>query len=181
MNRWGKLVFLAVAAVVVAELVVRGIGRRPERLDDTIARAAAPEAPELRLRTLAGDEVDLEGLRGRVVAVNFWASWCGPCLAEMPELVKLWNDHHDRCFELLGVAAESARTDAERRARGIPYPILFDADGRAVDAWDVRGFPRTFLLDPDGRVRRVFPGMVTRESLAEAIEPLLPGSCPESR
>jgi cytochrome c biogenesis protein CcmG/thiol:disulfide interchange protein DsbE len=181
MNRWVKLVLLVLAAVVAAELVVRGVDRRPQRLDDSIARAAAPEAPELRLRTLSGEEMNLEHLRGRVVAVNFWASWCGPCLAEMPELAKLWNDHQGRCFELLGVAAESARTDAERRARGIPYPILFDADGRALDAWDVRGFPRTFLLDPDGRVRRVFPGMVSRETLAEAIEPLLPGSCPDLR
>lgn len=180
MNRWLKLAFLAGAAVLVAELVVRE-GERPSPLDDSIAAAAAPEAPELRLATLAGQPVDLGAFRGRVVAVNFWATWCAPCRAEIPELAALWKANHDRCFELLGVAGESARADTEQVARGIPYPVLFDADGKAVDAWDVRGFPRTYLLDAAGRVRKVFKGAVTKDDLAHAVEPLLPSSCPAGR
>jgi len=180
MNRWLKLAFLAVAAIVVAQLVVRD-HERPSKLDDSIAAAAAPEAPELRLATLAGEPVDLEALRGRVVAVNFWATWCAPCRTEIPELAELWKANHDRCFELLGVAGESARTDTEQAARGIPYPVLFDADGKAIDAWDVRGFPRTYVIDAAGRVRKMFPGAVTKDVLAQAVEPLLPSSCPSGR
>ncbi len=180
MSRWLKLAFLAVAAVVVAQLVVRD-RQPPSKLDDSIAAAAAPEAPELRLATLAGEQVDLEALRGRVVAVNFWATWCAPCRTEIPELAELWRANHDRCFELLGIAGASARADTEQAARDIPYPVLFDADGEAVDAWDVRGFPRTYVVDPAGRVRKAFSGAVTREALAQAIEPLLPSSCPPGR
>jgi cytochrome c biogenesis protein CcmG/thiol:disulfide interchange protein DsbE len=179
-SRWLQLAFLAVAAVVVAEIAVRD-RERPGRIDDAIAASAAPEAPELRLRTLAGEDVDLERLRGRVVAVNFWATWCGPCRVEIPELARLWREQHGHCFELLGVAGASGRADTERAARDIPYPVLFDADGTAVDSWDVRGFPQTFVVDPAGRVRRVFASAVTKETLAQAVEPLLPSSCPALR
>jgi cytochrome c biogenesis protein CcmG, thiol:disulfide interchange protein DsbE len=175
MNRFLRLGLRALVAVAVAELLVRN---REKPSDTGVAGAAGAPAPELSLRTLDGKQVDLKGLRGKVVAVNFWATWCGPCRAEMPELAELWRSRHDRCFEVLGVAGMSERKETERAARGIPYPVLFDEDGAAVDAWSVRAVPRTFVLDPEGRVRKVFRWAVDRERLAQAVDPLLPASCP---
>jgi len=179
MRRWLQFAFLAVAAVVVAELLVRDRESAPAAsAPQDVAALTAPPAPELSLRTLAGSAVDLKGLRGKVVVVNFWATWCSPCREELPELAEVWRSRHDRCFELLGVAGLSGRQDVERMSSGIPYPVLFDEHADAVDAWSVRAFPRTFLLDTEGRVRQVFRGAIRKEELAGAVDPLLPRTCP---
>jgi cytochrome c biogenesis protein CcmG/thiol:disulfide interchange protein DsbE len=124
--------------------------------------------------------VDLSDYRGKVVAVNFWATWCGPCRAEIPSLAAFRNDHRDRCLEVLGVAEESGRQDLLAMAPHIPYPILVDERASARDAWRVQAYPRTYVVDAEGRVARVFMGGVTREDLEEAVAPLLPRTCPAS-
>lgn len=171
MKNWVKLLVLVVAVVIVATLLVKRA--QPPATDD------AP-APPLALNDLAGRKVDLAALRGKVVAVNFWATWCGPCQMEMPELARTWQEHHGKCFELLGVAEESGREDVQSVAARIPYPLVVDERAAALGPWGVEGYPTTFVLDPKGRVRRVFRGTVDQRELEEAIAPLLPASCPTS-
>jgi cytochrome c biogenesis protein CcmG/thiol:disulfide interchange protein DsbE len=169
MKTWSKLALIALAAAVAAQLFLR----RAERVS-----ATGQPSPPLVLPDLAGRSVDLEHYRGSVVAVNFWASWCGPCRMELPALSAVWREHQGRCFELLGVAEESAREDVVAAARDVPYPVLFDADASALGPWGVQGYPRTYLVDVEGKVRRVFQGALGKRELAEAIAPLLPSSCP---
>jgi cytochrome c biogenesis protein CcmG/thiol:disulfide interchange protein DsbE len=171
MKGWAKLAVLTVAAVVVGQLLVQRA--QPPARD-------GEDAPPLVLPDLAGRTVDLGALRGKVVAVNFWASWCAPCREEIPALAEAWASLAGKCFELLGVAEESAREDVARLAPSIPYPILIDAHAEALSAWRVPGYPRTYLVDAEGRIRRVFEGALRKRQLEEAIRPLLPQSCPRS-
>jgi cytochrome c biogenesis protein CcmG/thiol:disulfide interchange protein DsbE len=167
MPRWTKLALVALAAVVVAQLLV-------QKAERPLPPGAAPP---LALPALDGRTVDLEALRGRVVAVNFWATWCAPCRLELPELAAAWAANRDRCFEVLGVAEESARAEVQETARRLPYPILLDPGARAAAAWRVGAFPRTYLVDAAGAVRHVFEGAVTRRELEAALEPLRPSAC----
>jgi cytochrome c biogenesis protein CcmG/thiol:disulfide interchange protein DsbE len=124
--------------------------------------------------------VDISAYRGRVVAVNFWATWCAPCRMELPDLAAFRNEHSDKCFEILGVAEESARQDLLTVAGRIPYPILVDERATALGVWGVQGYPKTFVVDTEGRVQRVFTGAVSRSDLERAVTPLLPETCPAS-
>jgi cytochrome c biogenesis protein CcmG, thiol:disulfide interchange protein DsbE len=171
MNSWTKLALLVVTAVMVTQLLV-------QRRDPP--RDVGKPAPALALGDLSGRTVDLAKLRGKVVAVNFWATWCGPCRMEIPDLAEVWKGHQDRCFELLGVAEESGREDIAAAAPQIPYPILVDADAQALDVWNVSSYPTTFLVDAEGNLRHVYRGVLDRDELTRAIRPLLPASCPRS-
>jgi len=168
MSSWAKLAVLAVAAVVVTQLLV-------QRSQPAVG--AGEPAPALALPDLQGRTVDLAALRGKVVAVNFWASWCAPCIGEIPELAEVWTEHKDRCFELLGVAEESAREDVLRLAPALPYPVLLDERATALAPWRVQGYPRTYVVDTEGKVRRTFTGPVSKRRLVETIRPLLPEAC----
>ncbi len=170
MNKWLKLAVLVVAAVVVTQLLVRGES----------PRSPGSAAPPLALKDLRGQSFDLAKLRGKVVAVNFWATWCPPCREELPQLAEVWTEHRGRCFELLGIAEESAREDVARMASAIPYPVLLDERAEALTPWGVSGYPVTYLLDTEGNVSQVFTGGVRKAQLEEAIRPLLPATCPAS-
>jgi cytochrome c biogenesis protein CcmG, thiol:disulfide interchange protein DsbE len=177
MAGWKKLAILGVAAAAAAELYLR-------------SGAAAPvegAAPPFELSDLQGHPVSLAGLRGRVVAVNFWASWCAPCREEIPDLSRVYQAHRDQCFEMLGVAEESGgREDVEESARrfGISYPVLHDPQGQAAEAFKIPGYPRTILIDHQGRIRSTFEGAVDRAELESALGPLLaaaPTGCSQTR
>jgi cytochrome c biogenesis protein CcmG/thiol:disulfide interchange protein DsbE len=168
MNRWLKLGLLFLVAVVGTQLLLR----RPQS-----AVNGGSAAPPLALPDLGGRTIDLESLRGRVVLVNFWATWCPPCRAELPELAELWQDHERSCLEVLGVAEQSPPADLQLASRSIPYPILTDPRGAAATAWSVFGFPSSYLVDPEGKVVRVFEGAVRKQDVVEAMRSHLPASC----
>jgi cytochrome c biogenesis protein CcmG, thiol:disulfide interchange protein DsbE len=171
MKPWVKIALLVVVGVVAGRMLLGGGAGEGGALEGR-------PAPALRLPDLAGREVDLASLRGKVVAVNFWATWCPPCKEELPALAQAWRAGQG-CLEILGVTEDSPRDDVVRDARqhAIPFPVLLDPDGAAARAFHVAGLPSTVLVDPEGRVRKVFTGPISRERLEAAAAPWLRPGC----
>lgn len=121
------------------------------------ARAPAMEAAPLQPGSA---RVSLERLRGRVVYVDFWASWCVPCRSSMPVLDALAKRHGARGFTVVGVNKDASATDAERFLRRVPvgFTLVSDADDAIARAFGVRAMPSGYLLDRQGVVRRVHRG-----------------------
>lgn len=120
----------------------------------------AGATPPLRLRDLEGKPHDLRDYRGKVVMVQFWASYCPPCLKEMPSMVRLKAKLAGKPFAILAVnMGESEKEVRDFLARvKTDFTILMDNDGRALAAWKVFVAPSTFLVDPQGNIRYTLQG-----------------------
>ena len=115
----------------------------------------AKPAPALALLDIKGKALDLSELRGQVVVVNFWASWCPPCRAEMPSLERLAGKMISEGLRIVGVNIGESRADVEAFLKDVPvgFPVLLDNEGRTLKAWNVVAFPSTFLVDREGMLR----------------------------
>ena len=113
------------------------------------------EAPDFTLDALSGSKVRLQDLRGRVVMINFWASWCAPCRLEMPHLVRLHEKYRSAGFTLLGVNIDEDRKVGAAMAErvGVKFPVLFDTDKKVTRLYDMGAMPATLIVDRKGRVR----------------------------
>jgi thiol-disulfide isomerase/thioredoxin len=109
---------------------------------------------------MAGKLVNLADYRGKVVLLNFWASWCGPCRKEMPILEQLHKQYQNKGVMLVGVNVEPDSEDARKWLKGTPvsFPILFDRDSAVSKLYEVQGMPNTVILDRKGRVRYIHRG-----------------------
>ena len=123
-------------------------------------RAAAVKAPDFTLPTIGGTNLRLQEQRGRVVMVNFWATWCGPCRVEMPHLNRLYEKYRASGFVLLGVNIdEEPHKAADLAAKlGLRFPVLLDSEKKVSRLYDLTAMPSTVLIDRDGRVRYVHRG-----------------------
>jgi thiol-disulfide isomerase/thioredoxin len=117
-------------------------------------------APVLELKDLAGANHKLEAYRGKVVVLNFWATWCEPCRDEMPSFNKLRQAFAGQPVMLLAVnvGEDAARIAEFTRKVPVEFPILLDRDARASREWKVRVMPTTFILGRDGRIRYTYAG-----------------------
>jgi len=137
-------------------LRAQGIGMSPFGAQDTVA-----PAPTLRLKDADDRLVDLAQYRGRVVLVNFWATWCPPCRKEFPSLGRVKKLFKPDEFEVLAVNVGEDPDTTFSFTGNTPFPILFDRDSKTMTAWKVRGLPTTFLIDRQGR--RAFAATGGRE------------------
>jgi peroxiredoxin len=121
--------------------------------------ANAP-APDFTLKSLAGANLRLAEQRGRVVLINFWASWCAPCRQEMPHLNALHERYRSAGLVLLGVNVDDDARNGSEAARklAVGFPVLLDTDKRVSRLYDMSAMPATVLLDRDGRVRHLHRG-----------------------
>jgi len=159
---------------------MHGEALRPERPEGSALLRPYPGermAPTLRLPTLRGGPVDLADLRGKVVLVNFWTTWCPPCVEEIPSLQRLYRRLRPQGLEILAVdVGESIETmEAFLEDKPIEFPVLMDSDGSALHRWGVYAFPTTLILDREHRIRYAVFGAFdwSSDEVVETLAPLL--------
>ena len=117
-------------------------------------------APPLALPDVAGQQVDLQGLRGNVVYVDFWASWCGPCKRSFPWMNEMARKYASKGLRIVAINVDRTRDDADRFLRTAPaeFTVVYDAAGTSPAAWQVKSMPSSYLVDATGRIAWVESG-----------------------
>jgi cytochrome c biogenesis protein CcmG, thiol:disulfide interchange protein DsbE len=171
---------IAVLGVLVALVALLAYGlseTEPDRrVEEALASGERNPAPPLELPRLSGAGAgSLEDYRGRVVVLNFWASWCEPCRKESP-LLQRWHTRMERRQgTVVGVDVQDVTDDA-REFIGeyrLTYPMLRDGEGLTRETFAIIGFPETFVLDRHGRIVAVRRGPVDERFMREQVQPLL--------
>jgi len=169
----------ALIALIAASALLYHAGL-PNRVDytgrvvDGLGRVA-PEinalAPPFELSTLNGENLNLLDLRGEVVVLNFWATWCPPCIVEMPALQAL---HDETGIRILGVNIGEQRSVVAQwiAANNITFDILLDPQGRVAQDYQLRGQPSTYVISRDGIITHIFYGPVSMRDLRHALDAL---------
>ncbi|WP_322802678.1 TlpA disulfide reductase family protein [Thermoflexus sp.] len=176
------------AVGIIGMVVIGGVWLVASRVREVglpIREAPQPgyRAPGFSLRTLEGETLSIGDLRGRAVILNFWATWCPPCRAEMPAFQRLYARYRDRGLVVLGVNATSgddrAAVLAFRQQYGLTFPILLDEAGQVQQRYRITALPTTFFIDPQGIIRDVVIGGPLSEAAMEArLSDLLPSGTP---
>ncbi len=171
MKRYGKTAVTVLAGLALVLLMAACGG--PE--GNTEPALSGP-APDFELENFAGGRVRLSDHRGQVVLVNFWATWCPPCVKEVPDFVELYGKYRERGLVILGISVDrnpGAVLPAFIERHKINYPVLLD-DGRVADDYGgITGIPTTFLIDREGVIRERYVGYRPKRVFEEAVKELL--------
>lgn len=182
-----RLVALATLALVVGAAVWwisarHGSGALPSDTL-TVATAQMPRseptigspAPDIVMTYENGRVARLSDLRGKPVLINFWATWCGPCRFEMPEIVKAYEKHRGEGLVILAVNVEEGPQEVEEFAKAfkMTFPITLDTKGQVIDAYGVRAMPTSILVDREGIIRARWQGSITGDQLEERLRLIL--------
>ena len=179
-----SLVIAAVAVPVLAFLAIlawasftSGPARGGLTVNDNIVEldADGEAAPDFSLNLMGGGSIGSQELRGRVVMLDFWASWCPPCREEAPVLAQVYAEYHERGVEFVGVNLWDNAGDADLfvQQQGHEYPNGVDDGGKIAISYGVRGIPEKFFIDREGRIVRKFSGPMTADRLRMILESML--------
>jgi thiol-disulfide isomerase/thioredoxin len=156
-------------AVVLVGVVTVG-GCRIESEDEAAGRKGGSAAPAFTLEDLGGTEVSLESLRGRPVVLDFWATWCSPCVFQIPVLNEFHERHRDR-VEVIGVAVDVDGREVVApfaAEHSIAYPVLLGTPDLA-QRYGAMGFPTLYVIDPEGVIASAHVGVVDAEQLEASV------------
>ena len=167
MDRLLKILLpVILASVLIPSLLITGCSKSPAQGAEVGMRA-----PDFQLPNLDGQTVSLSELQGKLVMINFWASWCAPCVIEMPFIQEIFEDKEwsDTGLVILGINAGEDRARVERfiRGNGLSFPVLLDINQSVTQEYNIRGFPTTFFIDKDGIIQEIIIGPLLSKAQIE--------------
>jgi len=168
-SRWDVLFFAVVLGII-------GYRIQPQVWAALGLGAEDTEVSSGGIETLDGEIITLEGLRGKVVLVNAWATWCPPCVLEMPGFQRVYEDYKDQGFTVLGISRDEAGPDLVRaflKQKGITYPVAMAWQASLNGFGDVGGLPTSYLIGRDGKVKHRVEGLFAEPALRMAVRLLL--------
>jgi peroxiredoxin len=157
-RKMNKIDWLIIPAVLVLILLVS--------VSAACSQNNHPAAPDFTLKDLNGNEISLSDYEGKVLFINFWATWCPPCRAEIPDFIEVYDEYKDQGLEILGVSVDDISPDKVLRfvkANEINYPIVMYTMNLINDYKPGRGIPATIIIDKMGRLRHRQIGMMSKE------------------
>ncbi len=181
-NRW-----LNIALVLALLSIAVGCDRSNALLDKpdlSKGTASLQAAPEVSFQNLDGQTVSLSAYRGKVVLVNFWGTWCEPCLSEIPSLIKFQQEYGSKGFTVLGVAMEDGKAtvasfvakpqfDVDGQKVAMNYPVVLGNQDVASKFSCCIGFPTSYIISKDGKLVQKVIGPINPQSVNELIQKLL--------
>lgn len=188
--------FLLVAAIIVVALFIIDItilqddglvektteGNQYERYEDPsslpIGLDLEERAPSFTLSTLDGKTVSLEDYKGKKILLNFWATWCPPCKAEMPDMQEMYEENKEKDFVVLGVNVTVTEKNADDVSTFVEdyqlsFPILMDVKGKVAHQFEILSYPTSYFIDSDGVIRGKVIGALSKETMYKEMS-LLP-------
>jgi thiol-disulfide isomerase/thioredoxin len=172
-SRWWLYLGTGMLVGGVLGLLVMIVLQSPVAVQSVAVPQVGKRAPDFELASLEGSIVKLSSLTGRPVLVNFWATWCLPCIEEMPNFQNAY-EAYSRRFEILAVNANEPEKDVAQFVSdvGVSFPILLDPDGMAQSLYKLRGYPTTFFIDRAGTIIAIHIGLVTKAKLQDYLSEL---------
>ena len=176
---------LFVAFLLVAAADFSGCSKKNGQVAATAPGKGGQAEPSVTFKDLQGNNVPLASLKGKVVLVNFWATWCEPCRTEIPWMIDFQKEFGDKGFTLLGVAmddegkkvvepfVQQTQFDVDGHSATMNYPIVLGNDAIASQFGGLIGLPTSVLLSRDGKIEKRYIGLVNRDELAKEIQSLL--------
>lgn len=168
--------------IALCGLMMTGCAKKDEAKEGTtsnkhqMATAESEKLPNFTLQTLTGDEINLRQFEGeKVVVVNFWATWCGPCRREIPDFNEVYSRYSSRGVEFLGVSVDDSPKEVlPEFVQGTPitYPVLLGSPDLAT-RYGIQGLPTTFIIDRSGKITKRTIGMMSGAALEAELNKLL--------
>ena len=172
------LLMLCIVAVLVAVWRFSGSGAETAVPETQATEAANPAAPDFTVYDAGGNAHKLSDYRGKPVILNFWASWCGPCKAEMPDFEEKYQEYGDRIQFLIVNLTDGSQETVETASdyvagQGYIFPVFFDTDMDAAMTYGISAIPVTYFIDAEGYVLGGQQGMLSADVLQQGIDLLL--------
>lgn len=173
--------------ISAALLILGAVWIWASRADPTTGaanRLPAPQegfpAPDFTLESLSGEQITLSERQGDPVLINLWASWCGPCRAEMPDIQEVYDEYKDQGFTVLAVNATNQDRVKDVQAfvdeYHLTFPILLDQSGNVSDQYNLRSLPTSFFITPEGTIHKiVIGGPMQQPTIKNNVRPFLSG------